>query len=89
MNTTIPTRTAAKPSEAAEFVRDRPTALDGQLPVNTNGGGLSYKHSGIYGMYGIWQLRGVASAQDPDAVISDIQSVGGRFSAAGTMIFWD
>src|SRR5512142_2369096 len=56
-----------KPGEAAAFINERNTAIGGKLPLNTNGGGLSYMHSGMYGMYAIQeslrQLRGVAPAQ--------------------------
>ena len=48
--------------EAGAFVADGHTAIGGSLPVNTNGGGLNYTHSGMYGMYAlqesIRQLRG-------------------------------
>ena len=37
--------------EAAAFIGARNTAPGGKLPLNTNGGGLSYTHSGMYGMY--------------------------------------
>src|SRR6516165_5115682 len=36
-----------KPGEAAAFIWERNTAPGGKLPVNTNGGGLSYMHSGM------------------------------------------
>jgi hypothetical protein len=61
------------------------------LPLNTNGGGLSYMHSGMYGMYALQesvrQLRGIAPAQVPGARISVSQGIGGMFGAAGTIIF--
>ncbi len=80
-----------KPGEAAAFVRERNTAIGGKLPMNTNGGGLSYMHSGMYGMYALQesvrQLRGTAAAQVKDAKISVCQGVGGMFAAAGTVIF--
>jgi len=80
-----------KPGEAAEFVRDRNTAPGGKLPMNTNGGGLSYMHSGMYGMYAlqesIRQIRGIAPAQVPGAEISVAHGVGGMFSVAGTVVF--
>ncbi|HXV01216.1 MAG TPA: hypothetical protein VG166_12030 [Caulobacteraceae bacterium] len=80
-----------KPGEAAAFVRERNTAPGGRLPLNTNGGGLSYMHSGMYGMYALQesvrQMRGIAPAQVPDAKISVSQGVGGMFAAAGTIIF--
>jgi acetyl-CoA acetyltransferase len=80
-----------KPGEAAAFIRERNTAPGGNLPLNTNGGGLSYMHSGMYGMYALQesvrQMRGVAPAQVPGAKISVSQGVGGMFAAAGTIIF--
>ncbi|MDE0538474.1 MAG: thiolase [Rhodospirillales bacterium] len=80
-----------KPGEAAAFVRDRNTAPGGGLPMNTNGGGLSYMHSGMYGMYALQesvrQVRGIAPAQVPGANISVAHGVGGMFSVAGTIIF--
>lgn len=80
-----------KPGEAADFIRERNTAPGGKLPLNTNGGGLSYMHSGMYGMYALQesvrQLRGTAPAQVPGAKISVAQGVGGMFAAAGTVIF--
>jgi len=80
-----------KPGEAAAFVRERNTAIGGKLPVNTNGGGLSYMHSGMYGMYALQesvrQMRGIAPAQVKDAKISIAHGVGGMFAASGTVIF--
>ena len=80
-----------KPGEAAGFIGERNTAPGGKLPVNTNGGGLSYMHSGMYGMYALQesvrQMRGIAPAQVPGAKISVAQGVGGMFAASGTIIF--
>jgi acetyl-CoA acetyltransferase len=80
-----------KPGEAAAFLGDRHTAPGGRLPLNTNGGGLSYMHSGMYGMYALQesvrQLRGVAAAQVANAKISVAHGVGGMFAASGTIIF--
>ena len=80
-----------KPGEAAGFIRERNTAIGGKLPLNTNGGGLSYMHSGMYGMYALQesvrQMRGTAAAQVPGAKISVSHGVGGMFAAAGTIIF--
>ena len=80
-----------KPGEAAGFINDRNTAIGGKLPLNTNGGGLSYMHSGMYGMYALQesvrQLRGTAAAQVPGAKISVSHGVGGMFASSGTVIF--
>src|SRR5437016_8975555 len=86
-----------KPGEAAAFVRERNTAPPsdgkegGKLPLNTNGGGLSYMHSGMYGMYALQesvrQMRGIAPAQVPGAKVSIAHGVGGMFAASGTIVF--
>jgi acetyl-CoA acetyltransferase len=76
--------------EAGAFIAERNTAPGGRLPLNTNGGGLSYMHSGMYGMYALQesarQMRGTAPAQIPGAKISVCHGVGGMFAASGTII---
>jgi acetyl-CoA acetyltransferase len=76
--------------EAGAFIAERNTAPGGKLPLNTNGGGLSYMHSGMYGMYALQesvrQMRGIAPAQIPGARISVCHGVGGMFAASGTII---
>jgi acetyl-CoA acetyltransferase len=75
--------------EAGAFIAERNTASGGRLPLN-NGGGLSYIHSGMYGMYAleesVRQMRGTAPAQIPGAKISVCHGVGGMFAASGTII---
>jgi acetyl-CoA acetyltransferase len=48
--------------EGGAFVEGGRIAPGGELPVNTNGGGLSYNHPGMYGLLllieGVRQLRG-------------------------------
>src|ERR1700731_3963824 len=52
--------------EAGAFISDRNTAPGGKLPHNTNGGGLSYMHSGIYALQeSVCQMRGTAPRADP------------------------
>ena len=57
--------------ETGKFIADGNTRPGGKLPLNTNGGGLSYMHSGMYGMYALQesvrQMRGIAPAQVPGA----------------------
>ena len=76
--------------EAGAFIWERHTAPGGKLPMNTNGGGLSYMHSGMYGMYALQesvrQMRGIAPAQVAGAKISVCHGVGGMFGASGTII---
>jgi acetyl-CoA acetyltransferase len=77
--------------EAGRFIAERNTAPGSKLPLNTNGGGLSYMHSGMYGMYALQesvrQMRGTAPAQIPGAKVSVCHGVGGMFAASGTIIF--
>ena len=74
-----------------KFIADGNTRPGGKLPLNTNGGGLSYSHSGMYGMYALQesvrQMRGTAPAQVEGAKISVCHGVGGMFMASGTIIF--
>jgi len=76
--------------EAGRFIAERNTAPGGKLPLNTDGGGLSYMHSDMYGMYALQesvrQMRGTAPAQIPDAKISVCHGVGGMFAASGMII---
>lgn len=87
-----------KPGEAADFVKNQRTAPGGDFPLNTNGGGLSYSHPGMYGSFllveAVRQLRGEAgmrqikSKQDPnnDPQISLVNGTGGALSSTGTVI---
>ena len=79
------------PGEAPDFIAEGNTAIGGSLPLNTNGGGLSYMHSGMYGMYALQesvrQIRGVAAAQVEDVEIAVSHGVGGMFGASGTIVF--
>jgi acetyl-CoA acetyltransferase len=76
--------------EAGAFIEEGHTSPGGRLPLNTNGGGLSYTHTGMYGMFllleSVRQVRGEAPAQVPDVEVSLAQGVGGMFMAAGTVI---
>jgi len=82
-----------KRGEAGRFIWERNTAPGGKLPLNTNGGGLSYTHTGMYGMFALQesvrQVRGTAPAQVPGVRISVAHGVGGMFAAAGTVILAD
>ena len=79
-----------KRGEAGAFIAEGNTAPGGVLPLNTNGGGLSYMHSGMYGMYALQesvrQMRGTADAQVADAEISLCLGVGGMFGASGCVV---
>jgi acetyl-CoA acetyltransferase len=76
--------------ESGAFIADGNTRKGGRLPMNTNGGGLSYTHTGMYGMFAIQeavrQLRGQAAVQVPGVEISFVQGVGLFFGAAGSLV---
>src|SRR3984957_12092785 len=77
--------------EAGAFIEDGYTSPGGSLPMNTNGGGLSYTHTGVYGMFlmqeSIRQVRGEAAAQVDDVKISVAHGVGSMFTSASTIVF--
>jgi acetyl-CoA acetyltransferase len=59
--------------------------------MNTNGGGLSYAHTGMYGIFtiieAVRQLRGECGPrQVRDAKLALCHGVGGIFAAAATLI---
>jgi len=76
--------------EAGPFVAEGNTAPGAGLPMNTNGGGLSYTHTGMYGMFlvqeSVRQLRGEAAAQVPGVEVSVALGVGGMFMSAGALV---
>ena len=80
-----------KPGESGPFVSDQRTAPGGDFPMNTNGGGLSYTHTGMYGMFtiieAVRQLRGeCGERQVKGAKTAICHGTGGQWSAAATMI---
>ena len=79
------------PGEGPEFVAGQRTAPGGDFALNTNGGGLSYTHSGMYGMFlvleAVRQLRGeCGERQIDDPKICLINGTGGQLSSTGTTI---
>ena len=77
--------------EAHALVADGNIRPGGNFPLNTNGGGLSYCHPGMYGILliveAVRQLRGEADArQVPDAQTALVHGTGGVFSAHGTLV---
>lgn len=77
--------------EGGPFVSGQRTAPGGEFPMNTNGGGLSYTHTGMYGIFtlieAVRQLRGECGPrQVPDARIALCHGTGGIWSAAATAI---
>ena len=79
------------PGEGGPYFAEGHTAPGGNFPVNTNGGGLSYTHTGMYGMFAIQesvtQLRGEAEQRQVDDLeISLVHAPAGMFSGTATLI---
>lgn len=76
--------------EGGPFVASGTIAPGGALPVNTNGGGLSCVHPGMYGMFalveGVRQLRGDAANPIFGAEIALVHTNGGTLSSQATAI---
>ncbi|HEX7996071.1 MAG TPA: thiolase [Streptosporangiaceae bacterium] len=76
--------------DAGSFIADGNTEPGGALPLNTNGGGLSYTHTGMYGMFaiqeGVRQIRGEAAAQVDGPDISVVVGNGGMFATSGVLV---
>ncbi|MCD1618960.1 thiolase [Salipiger marinus] len=77
--------------EGGRFVADGRIAPGGDLAVNTNGGGLSCVHPGMYGLFliaeAVAQIRGVAGArQIADCSLALCHGNGGTLSSQCTAI---
>jgi acetyl-CoA acetyltransferase len=80
-----------KRGEGGEFVSGQRTAPGGAFPMNTNGGGLSYAHPGMYGIFllieAVRQLRGeCGERQVPDARVALVNGTGGTLSSTATCV---
>lgn len=77
--------------EGGAFVRDGAIAPGGRLPVNTNGGGLSCVHPGMYGIFAlieaVRQLRGEGGERQVAGVKTALaHGNGGTLSSQSTAI---
>ena len=80
-----------KKGEGGAFVSGGRIAPKGSLAVNTNGGGLSYCHPGMYGLFllieAVRQLRGECGArQVKDCEVALAHGNGGVLSSQATVI---
>ncbi|MHA1113274.1 MAG: thiolase [Alphaproteobacteria bacterium] len=81
-----------KKGEAPAFIADGNIDPGGSLPVNTNGGGLSCNHPGMYGMFtiveAVRQLRGEGDERQVKGVdLALAHGSGGVLSSPVTNIF--
>ena len=77
--------------EGGAFVEGGRLRFDGDLPTNTDGGGLSACHPGMRGMFliveAVRQLRGEAGpTQVPDVHIAVAHGTGGMLSTGATLV---
>jgi acetyl-CoA acetyltransferase len=77
--------------DGGAFVESGALRLGGDLPTNTDGGGLSACHPGQRGLFllveAARQLRGdCGPRQVPDAKIACVSGTGGWFCSSGTVI---
>lgn len=80
-----------KKGEGGAFVSRQRTAPGGDFPLNTQGGGLSYCHPGVFGIFtvieAVRQLRGECGPrQVAEARVALCHGTGGVLSASGTAI---
>ncbi len=80
--------------EGGDFVSGGRIAPGGELPIDTNGGGLSYCHPGMYGLLllveAVRQLRGeCGERQVPDAHVAVAHGNGGVLSSQVTLVLGD
>jgi acetyl-CoA acetyltransferase len=80
-----------KKGEGGAFVEGGSIGPDGRLAVNTNGGGLSYCHPGMYGLFllieAVRQLRGECGArQVANPKVALAHGNGGVLSSQATVI---
>jgi acetyl-CoA acetyltransferase len=77
--------------EGGPFAAEGHLGPGGSLPMNTNGGGLSYTHPGMYGMFliveAVRQLRGECGRRQVDgAEVAVAHGSGGVLSAMATVV---
>ena len=77
--------------EGKDFLKNQRTAPNGDFPLNTNGGGLSYCHPGMYGIFTIiesvkqlWGICGKRQIINPKTALC--HGTGGVLSSSTTLI---
>jgi acetyl-CoA acetyltransferase len=83
-----------KPGESGDFVAGGRISPGGEFPMNTNGGGLSFTHPGMYGIFllieATRQLRhdyaGEGIRQVPNAQLALVNGTGGMLSSTSTVV---
>ncbi len=87
----------AAPGQGHTLWKDGHAAPGGRLPINTNGGGLSFTHSGMYGMPLLIEAYRQLSRTAEDGINGDsgkqtsartcvVNGTGGMLSTTGTLV---
>ena len=79
------------PGEGGPFVVDRGTGPGGTFPMNTTGGGLSFCHPGMFGIFLLIEAVRQLRAEAGDRQVADVQlalahGTGGALSSSATVI---
>jgi acetyl-CoA acetyltransferase len=80
-----------KLGESKDFVKDQRLRPGGSFPMNTSGGGLSYCHPGMFGIFllieAVRQLRGVCGARQVEGAQTALcHATGGLLNTHATVI---
>ena len=80
-----------KPGEGPDFLLEKSIIPGGNFPLNTNGGGLSYTHPGMYGIFtiveAVRQLRNEAeNRQIENCNLALAHGTGGLLSSTATVV---
>jgi len=80
-----------KKGEGGAFVQDGRIAPGGELPVNTNGGGLAFAHPGMYGLFTMVEAARQLAGDCGDRQVAGAQLAlahgnGGELSSQATLI---
>ena len=77
--------------EGGAFIESSQFGPGGNLPLNTNGGGLAYRHPGVLGLYllaeALAQLQGIAGGRQVAAhQVALVNAIGGVYGASGSAV---
>ena len=61
--------------EGPDFVANQRTAPGGDFPMNHHGGGLSYCHTGMYGMFPLLEAARQLRGEGGDRQVKDAKTV--------------
>ena len=80
-----------EPGDGPDFIKSKILGPGGNFPLNTNGGGLSYTHPGMYGIFTVVEAARQMRNQAKDRQLNKcnlalVHGTGGLLSSTGTVI---